>query len=130
MVDVRDVATAHVRALIGGTTGRFLVTGRSSSMSEIARIARNRFPFAKIPRPSPLLPKTVMFAAALVDRRLTFRFVRERVGAPSGNHSAARCQSVLGVPSIPLEQSVADACESFKRLGILPDLNTTTAESS
>ncbi len=50
VVDVRDVAEAHVRALSGGEDGgRYLVTAGDVSMREMAKLLKSQYPDMSLP---------------------------------------------------------------------------------
>ncbi len=79
IVDVRDVAEAHVRALtMGRDAGRYLTVSGDMQFSDISRALREEFPELKSPR------FTVPYLIALVfgslfDRRITRSWARQHL---------------------------------------------------
>ncbi|WP_026909552.1 NAD-dependent epimerase/dehydratase family protein [Patulibacter minatonensis] len=106
VVDVRDVAQAHVRA--GDTpeaTGRYIVNADTLSLLQIGRILRSAFG----PRPSfPLFqaPKKVIELAAPAAG-LTREFVKRNIGRPLAFDSS-RTVRELGVAFRPARDSVVE----------------------
>ena len=79
IVDVRDVAEAHVRALtMGQNAGRYQTVSGDMQFSEISRELRTEYPELKTPR------FTVPYLIALIfgplfDRRITFSWARQHL---------------------------------------------------
>lgn len=79
IVDVRDVALAHVRALRATTLSpRYLCYSESRSLIELARQVRGLYPNCRAPRLA--MPNAVMYGAAMFDKRLTWSFLRRNLG--------------------------------------------------
>lgn len=50
LVDVRDLADAHLRAaFLPDAQGRYIIAGHDTSMPEMARVLKERFPEYKLP---------------------------------------------------------------------------------
>lgn len=120
IVDVRDVAKAHVLALDAPAElvrdGRFAVSERFLWMSEIADILRDRVPelARKVPRRS--LPSFLvrMLAPLMAD----LKQVRTELGRTrdvSGEHAT----KVLGLEYISAEASIEDTARSLAEHGII-----------
>jgi len=79
IVDVRDVAEAHVRALtMGENAGRYLTVSGDMQFSEISRSLRNEYPELKTPRLTvPYL--IALFFGPLFDKRITFSWARQHL---------------------------------------------------
>ena len=78
IVDVRDVALAHVGALEREASGRYLLCHESRWMREIATVLKRRFPGRRI---STLqAPDLFMYAMSLFDKRLTRSFLKQNLG--------------------------------------------------
>lgn len=79
IVDVRDVAEAHVRALtMGQNAGRYLTVSGDMQFSEISKTLRDEYPELKTPR------FTVPYLFALVfgpffDKRITLSWARQHL---------------------------------------------------
>ena len=109
VVDVREVAAAHIRA---GTdprvpSGRYLLNGYDSSLPELAAILREAFP-EKRGLPRRTLPKWLTWLVApLVDRSVSRRLIALNVGIPAGFDNA-RSRKYLGTRYRPLRESVIE----------------------
>lgn len=80
VVDVRDLAEAHLRAAyFPDAGGRNIISGHNTSLPEIARQLLPKYQAYPIPRRT--LPKWLVWALApLVDKNTTRRFVARNVG--------------------------------------------------
>jgi nucleoside-diphosphate-sugar epimerase len=116
LVDVRDVATAHVRALEQPEArGRYLLHAEGLWMQEMARLVRPHFP--ALPIRTRRLPDLALYAAALFDKRLTWRWLRRNLGEVT-RVDATRSKKELGLEYRPIEQTLVDTCQSFVELGL------------
>ena len=79
IVDVRDVAEAHVRALtMGKNTGRYPTVSEDMQFSEISRTLREEYPSLKTPRFTvPYL--VALLAGPLFDKRITRSWARQHL---------------------------------------------------
>jgi nucleoside-diphosphate-sugar epimerase len=118
VVDVRDVADLHVRAMTAPEAAgqRFLATGPFLWMEDVAKILRDRLgPDAKRV-PTKKLPGWMLRAAALADpvvRSVVSELDRERAC------SSEKARTVLGWTPRPPEEAIVAAAESLIRLGAL-----------
>ena len=106
VVDVRDVAEAHLRAgLMPGASGRHLLVSETLSLLDIGRILRARFG-DRYPFPRFVLPKPIVALASL-PMGIRPRFVARNVGHPVRfDNSYAR--SDLAMTFRPAAQAVVD----------------------
>ena len=75
IVDVRDVAESHVRALTEGEPcGRYLVIGGDMWMKDVAEILRTAYPERKWPK--GVLPYSVCIVAALFHPKMSVKWAR------------------------------------------------------
>jgi nucleoside-diphosphate-sugar epimerase len=75
IVDVRDVAESHVRALTEGKDcGRYLVIGGDMWMKDVADILRGAYPERKWPK--GVLPYSVCLIAALFHPKISIKWAR------------------------------------------------------
>ena len=117
IVDVRDVADAHVRAgYTPGAHDRYLVNAASLSLLEIGQILRAKFGVL-YPFPWLNVPKVAVKAVAPVIG-LTREFVDTNVGYPLV-FDASRSQSELGLVYRPIEQTVTDHFQQMLDDGIV-----------
>jgi dihydroflavonol-4-reductase len=118
VVDVRDVADLHVRALTApGIHGeRFIASGRFMMMKEVAAVLHARLgkDAAKVPRRG--LPDFVLRAASLFDP--TLKMVTGELGKIRET-PADHAREVLGWEPRPAEQTIVDSARSVIDLGIV-----------
>ncbi len=117
VVDVRDVALAHVRAMeVERPSERYVCSAASAALRDMARTLREVAPHAKVP--TRALPDVLLYATALFDPRLTFGFLRKNLGrAPRFDN--ARIRRELGVDFRPVPETVADTARSIVEGGYL-----------
>lgn len=106
VVDVRDVADAHLRAgFTPEAHGRYIANADTLTFLEIGKILRRRFgPFYAFPRMTA--PKVAFKAIAPVVG-LTRKFVDRNVGYPLAFDNT-RSRKELGLTYRPVEQTIAD----------------------
>lgn len=124
LVDVRDVAAAHVRAAMHARAGeRFCLAGHTVSMRSVLELVRRRYGGTF---PSELSLAEARRRASAAERTASRRrarvpFPRELVDiigwsqAVSSDYARHR----LGFESRPLEETLDDAHEWFRRFGYL-----------
>jgi nucleoside-diphosphate-sugar epimerase len=106
VVDVRDVADAHLRAgFTPEAHGRYIVNADSLTLLEIGKMLRRRYgPLYPFPRMTT--PKVMVKAVAPVVG-LTRKFVDRNVGYPLAFDNS-RSQKELGLTYRPVEQTVTE----------------------
>lgn len=117
VVDVRDVAAAHVAGVERGATGRFILFSGSLWMREIAQLLAPAFPdydVNTVPLPGPLL-----YLVALVDKRVTLAWVRDNLGKRR-QIDGGKVTRELGITLRPVRQSVLDTATSAVEQGFVP----------
>ncbi len=115
IVDVRDVALAHVRALQRPEAkGRFIVSHRRGALPELAGMLREAFPQAKVPRFA--MPNPLMYVVALFDSRITWSFLRRNLDVET-RVDHGRSKELLGIEYRPIVETVRDTGQSFLDLG-------------
>jgi dihydroflavonol-4-reductase len=114
VIDVRDVAAAHVAALgAPDPADRYLCSTEVMGLREMATILRETVPTGKTPKLP--LPNILMYATALFDKRLTFGFLRQNLNrAPTLDNR--RLREELGVQLRPVRETVADTARSIANL--------------
>lgn len=121
VVDVRDVAELHVRAMThpAARGERFLATaGDFMSMLEIAQVLRARMGASGAKVPARQLPNWLVRLAALRDPALK-QLVPE-LGKPR-NGTNAKARGLLGWKPRSSEDAIVASAESLMRLGLLKD---------
>jgi len=106
MVDVRDVAKAHVEAAIRpDAEGRFLLVADSKTFLEAGQILRERLG-NKYPFPKSTLPNLLFYVIGLTQG-LTWKVVRANAGYRVA-YDNARSREVLGIEHIPAETTLVE----------------------
>lgn len=118
VVDVRDVADLHVRALTApGMAGeRFLASGPFMKIAAIAGVLRARLGPEAHRVPTRRVPDIVVRIAALFDPML--KMAANELGSVR-NMDASHAKAVLGWATRPAEESIVDAARSLIDLGIV-----------
>lgn len=110
IVDVRDIADAHVRAMTDAAAGgrRFPMGERAMLMAEVADIVRKAAPGRKVPRLN--MPDWAVRLYGLFDRDV--RGILNELGVLKALDSSAAI-ALLGRPLVPASQSVAATTASL-----------------
>jgi nucleoside-diphosphate-sugar epimerase len=120
VVDVRDVADLHVRAMMDPVAAgqRFIaVSGECMSMRDIAMVLRARLGDAARKVPTRELPNWVVRLAARFDP--TMKPLLPLLGQVR-NATSAKAQRLLNWSPRPREDAVTATAESLVRFGLLP----------
>jgi nucleoside-diphosphate-sugar epimerase len=118
VVDVRDVADLHLRAMThpAAQGQRFLaVAGDFMSMLEIARVLKRRLGSSAKKVPSVLLPNWLVHLAALRDPAV--KQILPELGRPK-NATSEKAQRLLGWAPRSNEEAIIATAESLLRLGL------------
>ena len=121
VVDVRDVADLHLRAMTDPAAKgeRFLaVAGDFLSMLEIAQVLKRRLGAAARRVPTRQLPNWLVHVAALLDP--TVKQILPELGKPK-NATSAKAMRLLGWSPRSSEEAIVSTAESMVRLGLLKD---------
>jgi nucleoside-diphosphate-sugar epimerase len=112
LVDVRDVADLHIRALTDPAGGgeRFIATDRFLWMPEVAAVLRHRLGDAANKVPTRVAPNLLIRAMALIDRGV--RPVVSDLGKQSW-YSSNKARTTLGWTTRPIEDSIEDCARSL-----------------
>jgi nucleoside-diphosphate-sugar epimerase len=118
IVDVRDVADLHVRAMTDPAAAgqRFIGSGEYAWMADLAAILRARMGAEAAKVPTAKAPDILLRVVALFDRDL--RAVTDGLGRKH-TFSSAKAQSVLGWKPRPLEETVLDCARSLIAAGLV-----------
>ena len=108
IVDVRDVAAAHIAAMEKSEAAgnRYILANRTIHITEFAKILRDEFQPQGYTIPSEEVPKSVEIPElkALLGR--------------SAHYNNERMVKALGIQPRPVEQSLIDTCYSLIDLGL------------
>ena len=121
VVDVRDVADLHIRAMAhpAAKGERFLaVAGDFMSMLDIAKVLKTRMGAAGKKAPTRELPNWLVRIAALRDPAI--RLILPELGKLK-NASNEKAKRLLGWTPRSNEESIVATAESLVRLGLLKD---------
>jgi nucleoside-diphosphate-sugar epimerase len=112
LVDVRDVADAHILAMTSPEAAdeRFIIASEFLWLSEIAATLKERLGERAAKVPTRKLPDFVLRLAAVFDPGL--RLVAPGLGRRHG-FTSAKAQRVLGWAPRPVEDSIADCAVSL-----------------
>jgi nucleoside-diphosphate-sugar epimerase len=114
LVDVRDVALAHVRALTESSTeGRFLMPGRSVSMQVLSRMIREAFPNSKAPLRR--IPDWLMYLVVPFNRTLSVRYLRDYLGVER-LFDDSKLRDKFQIEYRPLRETIVDTIRSVGAL--------------
>jgi nucleoside-diphosphate-sugar epimerase len=118
LVDVRDVAKAHVLALTNKEApgNRFIITSEAVWMQNIAQIIRNEFSSQGYNIPSLALPKWLMWIASCFDS--TISLIYPMIGKEV-RYDNNKMKDVLGITPIPVRDSILDSCYSLIEKGLV-----------
>lgn len=117
LVDVRDVATAHVNALERPDAhGRHLMFCKSLWMKQIAETIRPEFPHLRVPRRQ--LPDWLVYLAVPFVPQINLHYVRTNLGVVR-RYDNSRARNELGIEFRPVEASILDSCQSLIELGVV-----------
>jgi dihydroflavonol-4-reductase len=118
MVDVRDVAAAHLAAMTHGEAAgeRFIVASEHVSMHDVAKILRENFAARGFKVPTRRLPGLLLRAVGLFDR--TAQLAVAELGKRQ-DVSSALAREVLGFKPRSLEEMVVAMGESMIAHGVV-----------
>ncbi|HWF01478.1 MAG TPA: aldehyde reductase [Caulobacteraceae bacterium] len=117
IVDVRDVADMHIKAMRSPEAAgeRFIAAGQYATMAEIAAMMRARLPDHAPRIPANRAPDWLIKMAALVDRDL--REVTPGLGRKR-SFSSAKAQRMLGWTPRDVHETVMDCATSLITHGV------------
>jgi len=128
IVDVRDVADLHLRAMTDPAAKgeRFLaVAGDFMTIQEIARVLKSRMGEAARRVPNRVLPDWIVRLVSLVDSSVAY--IVPELGKVR-NATNAKSRRVLGWAPRSNEDSILATAESLVRLGLLRKSQVSKAE--
>ncbi|MEQ9317173.1 MAG: aldehyde reductase [Henriciella sp.] len=116
VVDVRDVAEAHARAMTqDGVAGeRFIVADKVMWLEEIGGVLREAYPDRKIPKGT--LPNWAVHLFSNLNP--TLKQILPELGKER-NYSNDKLKSVLGITPIAAEDAIRASADSLIKLGVV-----------
>ena len=118
IVDVRDVADLHIRAMTAPEAAgqRFIAAGAWAWMADVAALAKARLGADGARVPTRKVPDFVIRLAGLFDKDLGS--VAPGLGVKH-DYTSAKAQSLLGWRPRPLEETVLDCAKSLITAGLV-----------
>jgi dihydroflavonol-4-reductase len=118
LVDVRDVADLHIRAMTAPAAGgeRFLAVDRFLWMKDVAQILRERLGAGAGKVPARVAPDLMIRAMGLFDPSI--RSIVSDLGK-STTYTAEKAKTMLGWQPRPIEDSIADTGQSLVERGLV-----------
>lgn len=118
IVDVRDVAEAHLRGgFLPGAEGRHVISGHDSDLVEMGRIIARKYP--DYPLPKRAAPKfLVWLLGPLFNKALTRRMVSRNVDRPWRGDNT-KSHEKLGMTYRPLETTLQDHFQQLIDEGVI-----------
>lgn len=118
MVDVRDVAEAHVLALESENSGRFICTNKTMSLLEVAENLNSEVgdEFTKIPKSN--LPNFLTYLVGPFMAGFSWSYLRKNLGVPV-HFNNQKIQKELGVEFRPINETLRDQSIQLKKDGIV-----------
>ena len=112
VVDVRDIADIHIRAMIEPQAAgqRFLATGEFMWMHDIATVLRDRLGTDAQKVPTRTIPDLIVRVVALFDAQL--RSITPGLGRKN-RHTTAKAERLLGWRPRPAADTVVDCARSL-----------------
>lgn len=117
IVDVRDVAMAHLRAAFNDeASGRHILSNVEMSALEISGVLRTEFG-KKYPLPRRVLPRWLLYLVGPF-LGLSWRYVSRNVGYPIRFDNAYSMED-LGMVYRPIEETLIEQVHDFERKGFI-----------
>lgn len=117
IVDVRDVATAHIRAALSDEAeARHIVTNVELGVLEMAAILRSEFG-KKYPIPRRTLPKWLLYLVGPF-RGLSWQYISRNVGYPIRFDNSYSMED-LGMVYRPVEETLIEQVHDFEQKGLI-----------
>jgi dihydroflavonol-4-reductase len=118
IVDVRDVAMAHVRALeVDSPAPRYVCCAESLWLKELVEALRPGFSQYGLPKGH--MPGFLMYGVALFDKRISFDYLRRNLNKQQ-RFDGSRLSTELGIEYRSGAQSIVDTAQSIVDLGFAP----------
>ena len=113
LVDVGDVSKGHVRALTSDEAvgQRIIFSDRPMSMLEISKVLSRKYK-----TPTRVLPRLILYIAAYLDKRFSYRLARASANL-SYEFGSNRPMELLGIDLRNTEESILEAAETMVEKG-------------
>jgi dihydroflavonol-4-reductase len=113
LVDVGDVSRGHVRALTSDKAAgqRIIFSDRPMSILEISKVLSRQYR-----TPTRVLPKLILYVAAYLDKRFSYRLARASANL-NYEFRSERPMELLGIELRNTEESILEAAEAMVEEG-------------
>ncbi len=118
VVDVRDVAEAHVRALAYEKSGRFICTSQSLSLLQVAEKLNEEVGHEYKNIPKKNLPTFLTYLVGPLMAGFSWSYLRKNLGVPV-LFSNGKIREELGLEFRPVNQTLKDQAIQLKKDGVL-----------
>ena len=117
IVDVRDVAEAHLRVAVrAGAEGRHIISGPVMSMYEVAGLIGQAFP-GRFPLPSKQLPKFLLYLFG-PSNGFTWKYISRNIGIPFAL-DAGKSRRTLDMSYRPAAETIRDQVNRLLECGLV-----------
>ena len=119
LVDVRDVAAAHIAALENdNATGRYICSNESKSILEIAQLLRELVPERNSKIPTRKLPNWLAYIFAPLLAGFSWNYLRKNLGIPIYMNNS-KIKKELGIEFRPLKETLLAQANQVIKDGLL-----------
>lgn len=121
VVDVRDVAAAHIAAaFLPEAKGRHIVCSSNTDMVEMGQTLAEKYPNSKYPIASSelMLPKAALWLMAPFMPPLTRAYVSKNIGYKM-NFDSSKAENELGMKWYPLNETLGDMYQQMLDEGVV-----------
>lgn len=121
IVDVRDVADAHIKAgYTPEAQGRYITSAHNSNLLEIALALQPKYG-SRYPLPKKAVPKLLlMLVGPMVDKVMTRKFIKNNINVP-WKADNSKIKRELGITFRPLQETMEDSFQAMIDAGVLPN---------
>jgi len=116
VVDVRDIARAHILAANLPVTGRYIIVNESMTMIEISKMLQRLYG-STYKLPNVELPKFILYLVGWTQG-MDWKTVKNNVGLPL-KFDNSKSKTELKMDYLPLEQTFKDMTEQMVKLGLV-----------
>eukprot|EP00003_Mantamonas_plastica_P026197 TRINITY_DN5279_c0_g2_i2.p1 TRINITY_DN5279_c0_g2~~TRINITY_DN5279_c0_g2_i2.p1 ORF type:complete len:368 (-),score=123.82 TRINITY_DN5279_c0_g2_i2:703-1806(-) len=124
LVDVRDVALAHIKAAeIEEAEGRYACVGHMMWLNEIADHMSTLFPDYSFPDKDKKLPNWITIVASWFDSKLSTKWMKANLGADF-DFDNSKIKKDLGIEFMDIDESLKTTGDSLIDRGVCKDKRT------
>ncbi|KAF0690011.1 Aste57867_18573 [Aphanomyces stellatus] len=118
-VDVRDVARAHILALMQpAATGRIILAGPMPSVPTVVALMRAKYPSAKY-LPTLTAPQWLVWVSSFLQKRGKGQLIRCYIYATDYGFDASKSKAVLGLTYRSMDETIVDTIDDAIARGFI-----------